>query len=69
MSCSSLATAPLAFTDLEFRFGRDNAFVILRTLEQFEGVREERVARLSFEDRLTNVLRLMKESIRVQTRH
>ncbi len=59
----------LEFTDLETRFGRDSAFSILRTLEQFEGVLEERVSKLSFEDRLKNVIRLMKENIRVQTRH
>ncbi|HEU0118826.1 MAG TPA: hypothetical protein VFR09_09360 [Alphaproteobacteria bacterium] len=59
----------LDFTDLETRFGRDNAFTILRTLEQFEGVVESRVSNLSFEDRLQNVFRLMKENMRYQTRH
>jgi hypothetical protein len=59
----------LDFVDLESRFGRDNAFTILRTLEQFEGVLEARVMNLSFEERLKNVFRLMKENMRYQTRH
>jgi hypothetical protein len=66
---SNLNQSALQFADLEGRFGRDNACAILRTLEQFEGVLEERVARLSFEERLTNVFRLMKENMRIQTRH
>jgi hypothetical protein len=57
------------FGELETRFGRDSAFAILRTLEQFEGIHEDRVAKLSFEDRLRNVFRLMKENMRYQTRH
>ena len=60
---------PIQFADLENRFGRENAMSILRTLEQFEGVREERVAALPVEERLRNVFRLMKESVRLQTRH
>ena len=59
----------LDFADLEDRFGRDNAFAILRTLEQFEGVLEARVAKLSWEERLQNVFALMKKNIRYQTRH
>ncbi|MGE3622651.1 MAG: hypothetical protein AB7H77_02080 [Bdellovibrionales bacterium] len=59
----------LAFEDIESRFGRENAFVILRTLERFEGVVEERVAKLSIDERFKNVLRLMKENMRIQTRH
>ena len=61
--------SPLDFEELETRFGKDNAFAILRALEQFEGIIEARVAKLSFEARLQNVLRLMKENMRYQTRH
>lgn len=57
------------FNDLESRFGRSNAFTILRTLEQFEGIIESRVHKLSCEDRLKNVFSLMKENIRHKTRH
>ena len=63
------ATSPLNFGDLESRFGRDSAFAILRALEQFEGISEARVSRLSYEERLRNVFRLMKDSMRYQTRH
>jgi hypothetical protein len=59
----------LAYNDLETRFGRDNAMMILRMLEQFEGVIEERVIKLSIDERFKNVLRLMKENMRNQTRH
>jgi len=59
----------LDFSELENRFGKDNAFSILRTLEQFEGVPEIRVATLSYDERLQNVFALMKENIRYQTRH
>jgi hypothetical protein len=59
----------LAYTDLETRFGPDNARVILRTLEQFEGVIEERVSKLSGDERFKNVLRLMRDNMRTQTRH
>ena len=69
MSDIALPDNLLAFTDLEARFGRDNAITILRTLEQFEGVIAERVNSLSADDRLKNVLRLMKENMRTQTRH
>ena len=69
MNTSSSGMYPVDFTDLESRFGRDSAFAILRTLEQFEGVSEARVATLSFEDRLKNVFAVMKENLRCQTRH
>jgi hypothetical protein len=59
----------IEFVELESRFGRENALAILRTLEQFEGVREERVANLSHEDRLRNVFSVMKDNSRAQTRH
>lgn len=57
------------FADLETRFGKDNAFAILRTLEQFEGVLEARVAKLSWEERLQNVFTVMQENIRYPTPH
>ena len=63
------STNPIEFADLENRFGKENAITILRALEQFEGVREERVMALPVEERLRNVFRLMKESARQQTRH
>lgn len=69
MSDLSIDDCPLVFSELETRFGRDNAFSILRTLEQFEGVVEARVSNLSFEERLENVFQMMKENIRYQTRH
>jgi len=69
MSNAGSIASSIDFADLEIRFGRENAFTILRTLEQFEGVREERVAALPVEERLRNVFRLMKENMRVQTRH
>jgi hypothetical protein len=59
----------LEFDDLEDRFGRENAYAILRALERFEGVREEWVSNMSREERLENVFRLMAESVRYQTRH
>ena len=65
----SLDHEPLEFMDLESRFGHESAFAILRMLEQFEGVMEAQVSTQSFEDRLQNVFRLMKENIRFQTRH
>ncbi len=62
-------SASIDFDDLEARFGKENAFAILRTLEQFEGILEARVSKLSFEERLQNVFRMMKENMRFQTRH
>jgi hypothetical protein len=59
----------LNFDELEDRFGSDNARAILRTLEQFEGIQELRVARLSYEDRMRNVMAVMKDNMRYQTRH
>lgn len=59
----------IEFAELETRFGRDNAFSILRTLEQFEGIPESCVAQLSWDERLQNVFTLMKENMRTQTRH
>ena len=59
----------LNYGDLEDRFGRDSARAILRTLEQFEGIVDARVANLSFDDRMRNVLAVMRDNIRFQTRH
>ncbi len=59
----------LDFYELEGRFGLDNARAILRTLEQFEGISEQRVAKLSYKDRLCNVMSAMKDNLRYQTRH
>ena len=69
MNQENKSTYLVEFSDLETRFGKDNAFAILRTLEQFEGVREDRVAKLSWEERLQNVFAVMKENMRYQTRH
>lgn len=69
MQNNQLGLGSLDFLELEDRFGLDNARVILRTLEQFEGISEGRVAKLSYEDRFSNVMSAMKDSIRYQTRH
>jgi hypothetical protein len=61
--------SPIEFHELEDRYGYENARAILRALEQFEGVAESQVENLSFEERLKNVLHLMQENIRYQTRH
>lgn len=65
----NLSAPFLEFVELESRFGRDSAFAILRTLEQFEGVVEARVSKLPVEERMKNVFRIMKENMRFQTRH
>lgn len=59
----------LDFIELEDRFGLDNACEILRTLEQFEGISEDFVSAMSHQDRLRNVMDVMKENTRYQTRH
>ncbi|MFA4993825.1 MAG: hypothetical protein WC521_00770 [Bdellovibrionales bacterium] len=69
MKNNAVSFGDLEFCELEDRFGSDNARVILRTLEQFEGITERHVAKLSFEDRLNNVMSVMKDNIRYQTRH
>ena len=69
MNKDILSLGGLDFVELEDRFGLDNARAILRTLEQFEGISERRVARLSPDDRLRNVISAMKDNIRYQTRH
>lgn len=65
----NMTIAALEFCELETRFGRESAFAILRTLEQFEGIVEARVAKLPAEERMKNVFRLMRENMRHQTRH
>jgi hypothetical protein len=57
------------FIELEERFGLDNARAILRMLEQFEGIAEPYVADLSDTDRMRNVMSVMKDNNRYQTRH
>ncbi len=59
----------MEFAELEERFGRENAFAILRMLEQFEGIVESKVNKLSYEERLRNVFTLMHDNMRYQTRH
>lgn len=63
------ALGPFDFSELTDRFGLDSARAIVRTLEQFEGISELRVAKLSDDDRLRNVMSAMKENFRFQTRH
>lgn len=69
MSDLNLSSGSIDFADLRTRFGHDSALVILRTLEQFEGIVESRVSKLPVEERMKNVFRLMKENMRYQTRH
>jgi hypothetical protein len=69
MSSDASLFEGLDFVDLENRFGLDNARAILRTLEQFEGIHELRVSKLSYNDRMRNVMSVMKDNIRFQTRH
>jgi len=59
----------IEFTELEERFGHENAFAILRMLEQFEGIAESKVTKLSCHERLRNVFSLMHDNMRYQTRH
>ena len=65
----AFAFSDLDFLDLASRFGLDNARAILRTLEQFEGIVQAGDGKLSYEDRLRNVMIAMKDNIRYQTRH
>ena len=69
MQSDSFKFDSLDFLELEDRFGLDNARAILRTLEQFEGISEIRVTTLSYEERLRNVISMMKDNMRFQTRH
>lgn len=59
----------LDFADLESRFGQESARSILRTLEQFEGIFETGETKLSYADRMRNVMLAMKDNIRFQTKH
>ena len=69
MQNDTMRLESLNFLDLEDRFGIDNARAILRTLEEFEGISEIRVAKLSYAERLQNVMSAMKDNVRFQTRH
>ena len=69
MQNGSMALEGLNFFDLEDRFGLDNACAILRTLEEFEGISEVRVAKLTYAERLQNVMSAMKDSVSLQTQH
>ena len=69
MDKESFAFDNLDFPELEHRFGIENACAILRTLEQFEGISEAGVTKLSYAERLRNVMTAMKDNIRYQTRH
>lgn len=69
MNTAAMYQAPMNFNDLETRYGYEAALMIIKTMEQFEGIVESRVARLSPEHRLENVLRVMGENLRPQTRH
>ena len=66
---NNMALESLNFIDLEDRFGLDNACAILRTLEEFEGIAEVRVAKLSYAERLQNVMSAMREGVSLQTQH
>lgn len=69
MANSTTCFGNLNFDELEDRFGLDNARAILRTLEQFEGIPETRVSMLSYEDRMNNVMAMMRDGIHFQTKH
>jgi hypothetical protein len=66
---TALDMSTIEFDELEDRYGHENACAILRTLENFEGVKEAEVAQFSMQDRLHHVFDLMKEGMRFQTRH
>lgn len=57
------------FDDLAAKFGQDNAYAILRSLEQMEGISQSAAAKMSLEERLENVVLHMQESMHYQTRH
>lgn len=69
MDTAAAYQTQMNFSDLEVRYGYDAAMMIVKTLEQFEGIVESRVARLPPEIRLENVLRVMSENLRPQTKH
>ena len=54
------------FLDLEGRFGLESACVIVRTLEEFEGIGAVDDA-LSYADRLKNVLSAMRGGSQART--
>jgi hypothetical protein len=59
----------LEFVDLETRYGHESACAILRVLEQFEGVTDTGTEKLSYDERLQNVLNMMRDNMVFQTRH
>jgi hypothetical protein len=69
MSNDELMFGSLEFVELEDRFGIENACVILRTLELFEGIPESRASQLSYHDRLRKVMSVMKDEVGYQTLH
>lgn len=69
MQTAAAGQHQMNFDDLEMRYGYDAALLIVKTLEQFEGIVESRVSRLPPDARLENVLRVMGENLRPQTRH
>jgi hypothetical protein len=66
-SCAELGSVD--FGDLETRYGRESACAILKVLEQFEGVHEAQVAKMSYDERLDQVFYLMQDNLKYQTRH
>ncbi len=59
----------LSFYELEGKFGFESARQIVRTLEQLEGISESGVVKLSYVDRLRNVLSSMSDNLLYETRH
>ena len=59
----------MRFTEMEERFGKESATVILKALEKFEGIASESVVKLSPEERLDNVYERIAEDMMYQTRH
>ena len=59
----------MPFDDLVTRYGASHADLILKSLERFEGIREDYVKNLSPDERMRNVFQLMTENMAFQTRH
>ena len=66
---SELEILPMDFEELEERYGYDSAREIIHTLEKFEGIGMDSVGKLSYEERLHNVFKVMTENMTYQTRH
>lgn len=64
-----LDNKPVRFSELEAKFGIENAEAILHTMEQFEGIQGVAVSKLTKEERMENVFRAMTENMLFQTRH